>query len=370
MPIFDQGYQHWDGELGGRFRRLCAITRHGVRTGAKNRWLRTLLLVAWTPALVMTVMLCMWGLLERQSALLARLGPLLAVMLSQRILTDPRHYRVEVWTLAYHYFLAAELWFSMIVILFVGPNLISGDLRFNALPLYFSRPLRRVDYFLGKLGIIFAFMAMVVIVPSIIAYILGLAFSLDITILRDTFPILLSSIAYGLIITVSAGLLVLAMSALTRSSRYVALMWIGLWIVSSVSGAVLDQAQREQRQHAYFKYVMATRPIRRARANPRTFKYADPPDFEKTELEASQTDWRPAVSYTQNLSRLGDELLGTQATWAALSKLAPPAVQTDVLLAYEGPQYPWAWSAGILAALAALSMLILNFTVKSLDRLK
>ncbi len=42
---------------------------------------------------------------------------------------------------------------------------------------------------------IVAFLGMVMIVPSMVAYILGLLFSLDITIIRDTFGILLASIA-------------------------------------------------------------------------------------------------------------------------------------------------------------------------------
>ena len=142
---------------------------------------------------------------------------------------DPKHYRVEVWTICYHYFLLAELRFSMLLILLVGPNLISQDLRFNALPLYFSRPLRRIDYFVGKLGVIAAFIGMIVIVPSIIAYVLGLLFSLDITIVKDTFRVLLASIAYGLVIALSAGLLILALSSLSRNSRYVALFWVAIW---------------------------------------------------------------------------------------------------------------------------------------------
>ena len=87
--------------------------------------------------------------------------PFLASILGPEILADPKAYRVEVWTLAYHYFLLTELRFSMILVLLVGPNLISQDLRFNALPLYFSRPLRRIDYFLGKLGVIVVFLGLV-----------------------------------------------------------------------------------------------------------------------------------------------------------------------------------------------------------------
>ena len=66
-------------------------------------------------------------------------------------------FRVEVWTIGYTYFMDVELLLSMVLILLAGPNLISQDLRFNAMPLYFSRPLRRIDYFLGKLGVIGTF---------------------------------------------------------------------------------------------------------------------------------------------------------------------------------------------------------------------
>ena len=230
MPIFDQGYQHWSGALSGHGWRWLAIARHGVRVGSKSRALRILMLVSLLPALALVFILCVWGMLERKSAVVA---PLLRFLtfLQPEILADPRHYRLPVWTICYHFFLLIELQFAMIVVLLVGPNLISQDLRFNALPLYFSRPLRRIDYFLGKLGVIVIFLAKIIVLPCVIAYVLGLLFSLDLSILRDTFRLLLSSIAYGVLISVSAGLLVLALSSLTRNSRYVALLWLGIWFV-------------------------------------------------------------------------------------------------------------------------------------------
>ena len=42
MPIFDQGYQHWQGPLSGHGWRWLAIARHGVRVQLKNRLLRFL----------------------------------------------------------------------------------------------------------------------------------------------------------------------------------------------------------------------------------------------------------------------------------------------------------------------------------------
>src|SRR6516225_10192216 len=176
MPIFDQGYQHWKGSLSGHAWRWLAVTRHGVRTQLRSRIVRLLLLVAWLPAIALIVVLSMWGLLEQQvESVLGFLGRLLPA----GIVSDPQQYRSAVWTVSYAFFFQTELFISLFLVMAFGPNLISRDLRFNALPLYFSRPLRRVDYFFGKLGVIGFFLAATILVPALAAYVLGVGFSLD-----------------------------------------------------------------------------------------------------------------------------------------------------------------------------------------------
>ncbi len=357
MPIFDQGYQHWTGALRGHAWRWLAISRHGVRVGLRagkaSRSLRLMLIIAWLPALALAAVLCLWGLLERDPAWAQFLSPLLEV-LGKGVLTDPKVYRVEVWTLCYSYFLAAELNISMILVLLVGPNLVSQDLRYNALLLYFSRPLRRIDYFAGKLGVIVAFLGMVIIVPSVLAYILGLLFSLDLSIIGDTFHLLLASVVYGLVIAVSAGLLMLALSSLSRNSRYISLLWVAIWIGSFMVASVLETAGSQQRMHQAF----------------RASQGMAGQDFLAEEIRAAQTNWRPLVSYTTNLSRIGQELLGTDDSWRRIAELQPAPQRGLFLLRMMGPQYPWYWSAAVLAGLFILSACILNFKIRSLDRLK
>jgi ABC-2 type transport system permease protein len=353
MPIFDQGYQHWSGQLSGHAWRWLAITRRGVRVGLTSRLLRIWLLVAWLPALVLAVMLCMWGLVERNSELVTTFAPLLG-FLDPAILAGPRPYRVEIWTLSYNYFLVTELRIAMILILLVGPNLISQDLRYNALPLYLSRPLRRVDYFLGKLGVIVAFLGAVIVVPSIVAYVLGLLFSLDLSIVRDTIGILMATIAYGMVIALSAGMLILAISSLSRNSRYVSLCWLGIWFVSSTLAGVLQTINHEKREH------LARREGRDRHSI----------EFLESELEDAKHDWRPLVSYTANLSRVGQQLLGTDACWEKLAQLQPAPRRSNFLYYFKGAHYPWYWSAAVLAALFILSACILNLKVTTLDRLK
>ena len=370
MPIFDQGYQHWSGHLSGHTWRWLAITRHGVQIGKKNLLMRIYLLFAWAPALVLAFLLCIWGLVERKSDLVGAVSGVLG-FLAPQVLSNPLHYRIEVWTLFYSRFLQVELYLSIILILMVGPNLISQDLRFNALPLYFSRPLRRIDYFVGKLGIIAVFLGMVVIVPAIAAYILGLLFSQDISIIRDTLPILLASIAYGLVISISAGMLILALSSLSRNSRYTALFWLGIFLVSASLSSILQEVNREQQQFANRQFQ--SYPTNGDSAAIRRWQIEQQKaaaEFFNEQVRATEHDWRPLISYTANLSRIGERLLNTRASWESMSMFLPPEQRPHFLLRNMGPQYPWYWSGGILLGLFGLSAWILNFRVRSLDRLK
>jgi len=93
-------------------------------------------------------------------------------------------------------------------------------------------------------------------------------------------------------------------------------------------------------------------------------------DFEGDEFQDARTDWRTLVSYTDNLSRIGQQLLGTNACWETLSELRPANERRRFLLNRAGSQYPWYWSAAVLAGLFGLSVCILNFRVKSMDRLR
>ena len=166
----------------------------------------------------------------------------------------------------------------MLLVLLVGKsNLVSQDLRFNAIPLYLSRPLRRFDYFLGKLGVIGFFVGLVSIVPPVLAYVIGVGFSMDSNVFHDTGHLLFASIAYGLVIVVSAGTLMLAFSSLSKNSRIVGAAWIGIWIISNVMGGVLRDTVRQ--------------------------------------------DWCPIVSYQNDLLRIREALLDSSTARIKLRRL-------------------------------------------------
>src|SRR5579884_955492 len=433
MPIFDQGYQHWQGPLSARAWRWLTIARHGVRVQRNNRIVRLFLLLAWLPALGLFGALVLWGLVERQSeGVLAMFS-----WLPQDVLLDPHLYRTTVWTLAYSFFFKVELFFIMLLVAIAGPGLISQDLRFNALPLYLSRPLTRLDYFLGKLGVIGALVASLAVGPAVFAYIVGLAFCLDLSVIKETYPILLASVAYGLVITLSAGTLILALSSLTRRSLYVGITWAGFWIISSMVGGILtgihgDSVHREIQITEMNRWLDEHPPPKGAQINkigdwkspamqmnPKTGRQqlaglrpeqqqegqrwlqdwykAQAQTSEKARSEsvaAMQGDWRPLCSYVANLGRMADLLLDTDSAWVNIGRgversrraalqggfgampfgrraaREPPAGDERRLANQMVPQYPWWWSASVLAGLLGLSTWTLTRRIQSLDRLK
>src|SRR5271166_4751113 len=106
MPIFDQGYQHWQGQLSGHTWRWLAVVRHGVRAQMKNRAVRLVMLLAWLPALALLLVLVFWGLLEQKSEMIMPLIRSLA--LPPALLDGARSYRMSIWTLVYQVFFQYE----------------------------------------------------------------------------------------------------------------------------------------------------------------------------------------------------------------------------------------------------------------------
>ena len=158
--------------------RWLPITRHGVAVGLGNKWLR--LADARRPRAAADA----GGLPRRLGPLRAEVDvphavPDLLPEPAEELRQGPRGYRTTIWTLAFRQFFEIQLFFPMILVLLAGPDLISQDLRFNAIPLYLSRPVRRFEYFLGKLGVIAAFLSAVTIGPVLLAFAVGYAFSLD-----------------------------------------------------------------------------------------------------------------------------------------------------------------------------------------------
>jgi len=57
-----------------------------------------------------------------------------------------------------------------LLVLFVGPALISPDLRNNGLPLYLSRPFSRTEYVLGKMSVLVILLSLITWIPGLLLF--------------------------------------------------------------------------------------------------------------------------------------------------------------------------------------------------------
>ncbi len=365
MPIFDQGYQHWDGPALGP--RLAMAGDHPARRRrpVEVAGRPVVVLAALVPAARARVFLIVWGLFEQQSSLITPFLQFLQT--SPRSSGRGRRLSDDVyWTMAFHYFFDIEIFFPMLLVLLVGPNLISQDLRFNAIPLYFSRPVRRFDYFLGKLGVIATFVAAVIDRAGGAGLRAGVAFSLDATVIRDTAHLLAGSVGYGAVVVVSAGTLMLAISSLSRNSRMVGALWVGFWIDQlGVVGRVAEHR--------------ATPSGARWSRTPRTSTGCATPCSTRARPGTRSPAWarRDAARWPAGWASGRSDRAGSVPPRHQPPDRPPFEVETgDGMTSgrnrspWAPATYPWQWSASVLAGLAVVSVLILTTRVRGLDRLR
>lgn len=358
--------------------RIWAISRRGIQVGLKKKGARMMVFMAFVPALLLVLALSLWGFIEQGSETVKALLDTILPFLPKGIRDDPSKYRIMVWTFLFDWFLKAELWCTFILTMTIGPDLISQDLRFNAMPLYFSKPIRRVDYFLGKLGVIGVLVGAIMIAPIALAYFCGLLFSFHYTVIRDTAPLFFGAMVYGVVVVASVGALMLAISSLSRNSHIVGAMFAGFVFVSMNFGAGLD-ANIDRPWCPLFSYPANLHRVQSGLLHTtsawRTWAELQKLLFEEAEAKSRQMGpaaflplgmqghRRPNAPPPPNMSpdqqeRIGKAIrAGRQRNLSFLEKLT-------------NERYPMWHSAAVLAGLMGLSLLTLSQRVKSLDTLK
>jgi ABC-type transport system involved in multi-copper enzyme maturation permease subunit len=129
----------------------------------------------------------------------------------------------------FQYFTNDFLLFMMVMIIVLcGAGLISDDLKYNSLQLYFSRPLKKKHYFIGKASVIVFFLFIITLIPGIVFFLFKLLFSGSFEFFA-TYPwLLLSIFIYSIFVTAFFAFYTLLFSSLSKNRRYVA---IQIWVI-------------------------------------------------------------------------------------------------------------------------------------------
>ena len=202
MPIHDQGYRRYAGvRTPGRGWWVIASTT--LRAELRRKRVIALLLVSWLPFLVRAVMLYV-GANFQQAAFLA---------------ATPQTFRE---------FLGWQNVFVFFVAILIGAGLIADDRRANALQIYLSRPLTRTEYIVGKLAVLGAFLGFITWVPVMLLLLLQMLFSGSTQFLRENLFLFPAATLFCVTQIVVSSLAVLALSSLSNSRRFVAIMYAGV----------------------------------------------------------------------------------------------------------------------------------------------
>ena len=135
-------------------------------------------------------------------------------------------------------FLSQQRLFVFLVVI-MQSGLIADDRRTNALQLYLSKPLTRVEYVLGKLVPPLAFVLGVTLLPALLLLILQVVFAGSLTFLRANLFLLPAITLFSLAQAMLSACAILALSSLSKSRRFVAVMYAGIIFFTAAMYQVL-----------------------------------------------------------------------------------------------------------------------------------
>jgi len=265
MPLHDVGYRAWRGAAAGGPSggapggAAWVIASTGIRLAFKSAWLRRVLFFAWSPALVFAggffafeqaVEDAARGTLGGRSHRVAGFDIVEMIVADAPggLLDEPATARRTVWSrLLLSFMRAPQAVLLAIVVGLVAPKLIAGDLRAKAWLVYFTRPLRRRDYILGKSLTLAAIVSLITLVPAVVLWALGVLVSPSITVAWATADLPLRIIAAAAAVTIPTVLLALAYSSLTAESRIATFAWFATWVACWIAHGALTGADMAAR---------------------------------------------------------------------------------------------------------------------------
>ena len=213
-PIHDQSYRHYGGGRAIPGRSWTVIAWAGIKTMIRKRAFLGLLIFGLAPFLVRAVQ--MWISSNYPQA--AILNP------------TPETFRQ---------FLEQQDFFVFVITVYVGAGLIANDRRANALQIYLSKPLMRSEYILGKLAVLFTFLALVTFVPAMLLLWLKVMFDGNFAFLRANLFLIPAITVGSLLQVVLASFTMLALSSLSKSARYVGILYVGITFFTTAIYGVL-----------------------------------------------------------------------------------------------------------------------------------
>jgi len=157
MAVYRRGYQRYQGKIEGRWTRFLVLPRFSWKIMFQQRIVVLLL----TASFGFPILCAVFVYLSHNMDLLNLVGPLPGFL--------------EINDGFFMTFMSAQKTFAIFLAALTGAGLIAPDLANNALQLYFSRPLTRLDYALGRLAALIGLLSLITWIPCLALFLLQAA---------------------------------------------------------------------------------------------------------------------------------------------------------------------------------------------------
>jgi len=214
MPIHDQSYRRYGGGKASPGRAWLVIAHAGIMTMIRKRMFLGLLIFAWFPFVVRAVQIYVSTNFAQASMLAATAK-------------------------TFREFLEQQDFFVFVVTIYVGAGLIANDRRANALQIYLSKPLMRTEYIAGKAAILFFFLLLVTWLPAMLLLLVQVLFAGNFQFLKANLFLFPAITVASLLQALLATFTMLALSSLSKSSRYVSILYTGIIFFTAAIYGVL-----------------------------------------------------------------------------------------------------------------------------------
>jgi ABC-type transport system involved in multi-copper enzyme maturation permease subunit len=202
--IHDQTYRRYAGKREPMGRAWTVIAWAGIRHMLGRKMFLALMLLAWIPFIARAVQIyavTMWP--------------------------QARDF-LPINTQLFQRFVEQQGAFVFFICIYVGSGLIANDRRANALQIYLSKPLLRMEYIAGKLAVLLFFLLEATLLPALMLVALQVAFSGNLDFVRNNLTVIPAILLSCLVRVIVAAVSMLALSSLSKSTRYVSVLYAGI----------------------------------------------------------------------------------------------------------------------------------------------
>ena len=228
MLIHDRSYQHWNGQINlGSVGCWVVIAKTELKLLAQRKFVRFIVAIPPLIYLVVHGVLVYLANCFPESVALLRIDP---KFFKQFLMQNP----------------IFPGFFIALIGVFPGANLISKDLRHNALSIYLSKPISWTDYLIGKISVIIVLLLMITVVPCLLLFAEHVLLSKNLEFIIQNYWIVGSILIYSLVIIFPLSLLIITFSSVTTNARYAAVWFISVLIGTPILQEIIEQVTRSR----------------------------------------------------------------------------------------------------------------------------